>query len=336
MNRLPFLQQTLPVNLRYCEEAGHAEIVLLDYNSSDGLSDWVKREMAYYLQRNILTFYQLVDPKPVHFSHPRSRNIAFRLATGEILCNVNADYFVSGTLFSFIRNTYTGGLRVAYIANFGETCKDNYGRLCVAKNDFLRVGGFDERFDGYGYEDTDLCLRLSMSGVKLKYLPLSCYSDFVGHQDTRRMENMRDAQEICSIFLSGISGRRRTILFLYRGGECQAGEVVQSSHDIPDLIEAAWCKGVWQRSENGRIDARFENGNVVALYRGEDALFGGDPGFKEIQDPALVEKLILKKSQIQNYRFLKDRRKSGNFVCNPTSFSVGKVLRNFNELIDLK
>lgn len=43
--------------------------------------------------------------------------------------------------------------------------------LSVHRNDFLRVDGFDELFDGvWGREDSDLCYRLFHSGIKCKNL----------------------------------------------------------------------------------------------------------------------------------------------------------------------
>lgn len=40
--------------------------------------------------------------------------------------------------------------------------------LAIWREDFLRVNGFDELFQGWGYEDSDLVIRLIHSGVKRK------------------------------------------------------------------------------------------------------------------------------------------------------------------------
>ncbi|HYG25601.1 MAG TPA: glycosyltransferase, partial [Caulobacteraceae bacterium] len=42
--------------------------------------------------------------------------------------------------------------------------------LALWRDDFLAVGGFDERFEGFGCEDVDLCLRLLRNGLKRKSL----------------------------------------------------------------------------------------------------------------------------------------------------------------------
>jgi hypothetical protein len=40
--------------------------------------------------------------------------------------------------------------------------------LAVWKTDFLRVNGFDELFEGWGFEDSDLVIRLIHAGIKRK------------------------------------------------------------------------------------------------------------------------------------------------------------------------
>jgi glycosyltransferase involved in cell wall biosynthesis len=40
--------------------------------------------------------------------------------------------------------------------------------LALWREDFLRVNGFDEMFEGWGYEDSDLVIRLIHAGVKRK------------------------------------------------------------------------------------------------------------------------------------------------------------------------
>jgi glycosyltransferase involved in cell wall biosynthesis len=40
--------------------------------------------------------------------------------------------------------------------------------LAVWREDFIRVNGFDELFEGWGYEDSDLVIRLIHAGVKRK------------------------------------------------------------------------------------------------------------------------------------------------------------------------
>jgi len=43
--------------------------------------------------------------------------------------------------------------------------------FAVRREDFARVNGFDERFVGWGFEDSDLVLRLAHAGVRVRGLP---------------------------------------------------------------------------------------------------------------------------------------------------------------------
>src|SRR5574343_1908709 len=56
MNRLRDLEYTLPKNLEDNKNYKKLEFVLLDYNSTDGLSDWVKKYMMSYIKTGRLVY----------------------------------------------------------------------------------------------------------------------------------------------------------------------------------------------------------------------------------------------------------------------------------------
>ena len=91
MNRLSDIQHTLPANIEAEQSYPDLEFVLLDYNSSDGLGDWVRSEMMGHIESGRLVYYRTEEPQFFNFSH--SRNVAMRLATGEIINNVDADNY---------------------------------------------------------------------------------------------------------------------------------------------------------------------------------------------------------------------------------------------------
>ena len=57
--------------------------------------------------------------------------------------------------------------RSKHVADVRKADSCNLG---LWREDFLAVGGFDERFHGFGCEDVDLCLRLLRYGLKRKSL----------------------------------------------------------------------------------------------------------------------------------------------------------------------
>ena len=60
--------------------------------------------------------------------------------------------------------------RIRRTRHVADVRKAESCNLAVWRKDFLRVAGFDERFEGFGCEDVDLCLRLLRSGLKRKSL----------------------------------------------------------------------------------------------------------------------------------------------------------------------
>jgi hypothetical protein len=94
-----------------------------------------------------------------------SRNVAFKVATGDIVNNVDADHF---TLPGF----------AAHVNLMANQCRDdllvfvksrqrNRGRLGMFREQFLRLGGYDECIQDYGSEDLDLIMRSYHSGFSI-------------------------------------------------------------------------------------------------------------------------------------------------------------------------
>jgi hypothetical protein len=90
MNRLHHVQETLPVSLRENDDQG-VNFVLLDYNSSDGLGEYVQKKFPEELRKGKLTYYRHNEAQVFDRSH--SRNMALKLADGKIVCNVDADNY---------------------------------------------------------------------------------------------------------------------------------------------------------------------------------------------------------------------------------------------------
>ena len=53
MGRLHHLAQTLPKNINWNVDYPNLEFILLDYNSSDGLAEWINKYMIKLLKSGI-------------------------------------------------------------------------------------------------------------------------------------------------------------------------------------------------------------------------------------------------------------------------------------------
>lgn len=160
MGRLHDLMVTLPVNIYYNRDYPGIEFVVLNYNSPDRMDDWMRDYMMPYIEAGLLVYIHTTEPKFYTMSH--SRNIAFKMATGDIVANVDAD--------NLIRRGFADMLnRLAEVrpskALFAVT--DPAGQVGMYKSDWLELGGYDESLEGYGCEDVNLFVRARGAGCKL-------------------------------------------------------------------------------------------------------------------------------------------------------------------------
>ena len=170
MNRLHDLKRTLPLNMIDNADYEMAEFVLLDYNSTDGLEEWVKAEMGDHIASGRLVYYKSSGHS--FFDPNHSRNISFRLATGSIITNVDADNFMNrGFLARLGQCASVSDQRLLLVPQSfllpGSQRLMLKGRFAMYRRDLYALGGFDEGLNGYGYDDVSLVFRAIMAGFNI-------------------------------------------------------------------------------------------------------------------------------------------------------------------------
>lgn len=176
-DRLHRLKQTLPQNLK--DNPGEdVEFVLLDYSSEDGLEGWVRENMMGEIQTGRLVFFAARGQKWFHMAH--AKNCAHRLAQGEILVNLDADNF-TGEGFSEFLKSHSGFDVMAA----PDDPTGSHGRVCVKREVFNTYRGYDEDFDGYGWDDNDLVDRIRVDGNKVNDILPKQFRLCIGDKDDR-------------------------------------------------------------------------------------------------------------------------------------------------------
>ena len=184
MNRKDHLSQTLPKNIEDNKDYPNIEFVLLDYNSTDGLDDWIKSNMMDYIASGLLVYVRTEEPKGYSMAH--SRNIAFKVASGDIVNNIDADNFTHKGFATYINKLAN---QMPEKAIFGKGKKMLRGRLGFYKEEFIKLlGGYDEGFMGYGHDDHDLLHRAWGLGFKLLWFGGDYWSAVPNHRK-HQMEN---------------------------------------------------------------------------------------------------------------------------------------------------
>ncbi len=188
--------QTLPANLA---NNPHAKFVLLNYNSGDGLLDYVTTQHAADLASGRLVLYSHFEPQKFHMAH--AKNMAHRLGIREgadILVNLDADNFTGpgfdawlleqfprkGEYFAWSKMVKSGPDRM----DRGIT-----GRIAVTRNAFLMVGGYDEKHCDWGPDDEDFKCRLRLLDIPSGEVPAQ-FLKAVRHTDRLRFREYRHVE----------------------------------------------------------------------------------------------------------------------------------------------
>ena len=98
-----------------------------------------------------------------------------------ITCPKTYTEYPSSTLMSvgIVTNLYTGIIRDigSNELDSGQYDQARYVEACggfgllIRRDVFVGLGGFDERYNPYGWEDVDFCLRARRKGYRTKYIP---------------------------------------------------------------------------------------------------------------------------------------------------------------------
>ncbi|RYY36114.1 MAG: glycosyltransferase family 2 protein [Sphingobacteriaceae bacterium] len=352
MNRLHHIKQTLPANIADNEGYDNVEFVLLDYNSTDGLEDYIKAEMQEFINAGKLIYFKTTTPQ--YFNRSHSRNLACKLATGDIICNIDADNFTGNSFAAYINHQFSSNANVfiCVFDNPGHIHKtDVLGRICVKKTDFMAIKGYDERMESYGFEDYDLVNRLKMHG--LKSLPFADDDDFfktVKHQNIDRLSNEFMINNLNSLLINYITPASSEIVFLFKNKKFKQGIVVDNKNfSFPDcltdikksqikyeysLLEDEWLEGEWDSYGDGVRLYQHSKPMQKLIYNhklNRYTLQTDDrtADFYTVTNNNLVQETVMFCSQIANRVLMYKNKHEAKAVVNH-EFGKDVVYRNFD------
>lgn len=171
MNRLHDLKETLPKNIQDNKNYKNLEFLILDYNSKDGLEEWIKKEMMDQIECGRLNYYRTEEPE--FFCPNHSQNVTFKLAQNKLVANVDADNFTHENYSQRLNecaHPYKDKILIVP-DNFllpNSTMLLLKGRFCLYKSDIESLRGFDEDLDeGFGNDDVNFVFRCFLRGFKV-------------------------------------------------------------------------------------------------------------------------------------------------------------------------
>lgn len=129
-------------------------------------------EMAYRWCKSVNLRCILIPANDFHLS--KARNIGFQNTSSDWVMFADADTLFSSNFF----NTLSLESNCYYTGE--PTCSGN----CIVERKHFK--GYDEQIKGYGAEDTDLYISLSIQGLNKRYLNKMQY---IPHTDMDRTRN---------------------------------------------------------------------------------------------------------------------------------------------------
>jgi glycosyltransferase involved in cell wall biosynthesis len=344
MNRLHHLEQTLLANILDNADYPDLEFVMLDYNSSDGLEQYVKTSLQQYIDSGILVYYKTTGP--VYFNRSHSRNLAFKLASGDLICNIDADNYTGRHFASYINDEFNKEDKM-FLTVIGQLFKkDVLGRICVRREDFYKIRGYDEKMNNYGFEDYDFVNRLELAGIK-KHLFENNDSFFhaIPHDQKERLSNEFVSKNLKGILISYLTPSSSDIIYLFADNSFKRYIYV----DLQTFVYPAPLTPIQKTQEKYKfsfIEAPFTEGswkgqeNEILLYHGEEFRLSfdqdrkcynhDDSDFYQITDTEVIDEAVMLYSQIVNRLLMENNKLEGNFAVNAPEFGSDKVYKNFD------
>jgi hypothetical protein len=352
MNRLYQLKQTLPKNLNDNIGYDNLEFVLLDYNSQDDMQDWVYRNYKNEISVGRMVYYR--TPDPIKFCHSHSKNLAFKLATGDIVCNINADNYTGLGFATFVNDCFKKNDAIILTCDDFYKTKKNYtpprdvaGKVCVKKQDFLKIGGFDERMKDYGFEDCDFVNRAEMSGLKRQLIEDPTFLNYLQHDNEVRFAFSDLIKKIHGIYVHYISPSLSAVLMLWNEGSYQFGTWVENLAAMADeptsafrtdnmqyqigRIEDEWQTGTWIENDNEIVLEVYPQSNVK-MKKEKSGLIDNETGkmYLLIKDDLVIRECVLFNFFYTNWSILENNLKKRVLKVNNDCFGRAFVYKNFS------
>jgi len=187
------------------------EIIIVDWNSQESLAPLTK------LDKRIKV---ITVQNEKYFNQSEPLNLAASITTGDYILKADCDYIFS-PYYNFFENykvdenTFVSGKcniknyeyfngeeyvvdkdnmslleLVEYVNSYSPIFKQLIGLLFVSRQNFIKIGGYDENLRKYyGYEDDDIFHRLRVLGLTEKKLDFNYNLLHIPHPDKKRTEN---------------------------------------------------------------------------------------------------------------------------------------------------
>ena len=185
MNRLHQIKETLRVNID--NSTDNSEFVIVDFNSNDGLKDYIYNNFQDEILNNKLKY--IFTDKVKYWHASICKNTTHMHAKGKYLVNLDCDNFIGNKGDELILNIFSENEDNIIISQTNNIVSSgNGGRISISKDNFIKLGGYDESFYPMGYQDYDLIERAKKFG--LKYINVNKNNNAIFNSKNESIKNI--------------------------------------------------------------------------------------------------------------------------------------------------
>lgn len=161
MNRLFHIEQTYINNIKNSISYENVEFILLDYGSQDNIETWAKDNLKNFIEEGLVSFYQTKEPKFWVAAH--AKNIAHKMASGDILINLDSDVYIPENFCDYIKSCFSKNIILSFDSKDMDNNDGCAGMIGARKEHFYSVNGYDENiYLGWGFDDLNYQFRCRM------------------------------------------------------------------------------------------------------------------------------------------------------------------------------
>lgn len=318
--RVHHLKETLPRNVA---DNPTSTFVVLDYNSGDGISKYM--EQWHLLAPGCpVVYYKFHAATTFHMAH--AKNMAHRcgmLEGADIIVNLDADNFTGKGFAKYLHEQFQLNGRDSFMWSRmvpGVLRRGISGRIAVTRDQFLKVGGYDEKYQTYSPDDKDFNRRLCNLGCR----PVEIDSQYLNaihhgaklrfkeypHAESKVAEYEKEMLETSSativnygrigcgtvyrnfqepITLDPIPTRIFGIGFQKTATTSLCSALTILGHDAAHWISPRWARDIWEEMQLGR-SRTFERHYalsdfpIAVLYKELDKAYPGSKFILTVRD----------------------------------------------------
>lgn len=198
MNRTMHLKETLPINIELIKNH-NAELVLVNYDSKDDMDEYIKNNYQNYIDSGLINYIKINNKD--FFNRFHAKNIAHKYSNGDVLINLDADNFLTEEVIKLIEEKFEDNLNcfLQYYFNLNE------GFIAISRENFFKLGGYNEEMKNWGFEDNDLKHRATtFLNCELIYINKEMVS-FIDHSDEIRFKDLEDPTPDKNLYVHNIN-----------------------------------------------------------------------------------------------------------------------------------